>query len=445
MAYESDVDAIIKGGRDGAQIGKIAAQAIAWLFFIISRPAVLVTLVYLRKDLGERYFTVIQAVLGLLLIMLATGATVDFLRAPQSRILNYTSNPYINNYYRNNYYNAYPQYSPYGPPPEAPSSTGRIDFALFVGGFWEISFALLAAKHFLITLRQRQKNGVLWHSRSDGTPRFKFLGEVILLVLLAIFTYWTRLYGICALLSLSLFITFMADAHARKELYNRVLDVIDGQIESEWLGNAIERKLNPGQAHGLNAALPARVSNQYRRSVTKYFKERTPAAVPIPATASLAARTSIASNGPQVPAPAAIPPSAAASVAPTPLAAPPAPASAPVAASPPIAAAATVSNTSARGSTDDSIQSSAPAAISESLSNLVQHLAKKYPDSFGPDAVPNIRTVFPGAFPTPASAPAPAATPALAPTPAMTSPISNGSKKSPPTKRTKRKPDVPSE
>ena len=133
----------------------------------------------------------------------------------------------------------------------------------------------MGVMHCQITLRQRRNKAVLWHSRSDGTPRLpvlKLYVQLAILLVLAIVLFSTKLYGFGVLIALSLVLTFLVDYSAKKELYNRVLDAIDGQIASEWMGKAIEQRLSANDAHGLNASLLAHVSDEYRKKVAKLFK-----------------------------------------------------------------------------------------------------------------------------------------------------------------------------
>ena len=137
------------------------------------------------------------------------------------------------------------------------------------------AFVVASGWHYWMDLRLRRKAGGQWHSRSTGVPRIpgqNLIYELVFLGLLAGLAFVGHLWGIGDLLALSLILTAASERHARMQLYNRILDAVDGQIESEWLGKAIEERLSPARAHGLTASLPAHVSDEYRRKVATLFK-----------------------------------------------------------------------------------------------------------------------------------------------------------------------------
>lgn len=254
MADDDFGDAMVSGAKSGVQIGAAIGAAIAGLMMLLARPFVLVTQVLFRKELGERYFDVIQVYLSLLLIIVATAATI------WSADVSYNSS--YGFYFRH---------------------TLESDFITTAGWvfgiLWTVAFMAATAWHFYFTLPRRGRGGIMWHSRSDGIPWFPRITEVLEVVIigaLMVLAYWFKLEGFAVLLTFSFLTTIGTNAKKKAESYNRVLDAIDGQIESEWLGKAIEEKLTPSNAHGLNAPLPAYISNDYRKKIGQMFKRPGP-------------------------------------------------------------------------------------------------------------------------------------------------------------------------
>lgn len=250
-------EALGGGVKDGVKIANTIMQAAAWIFFAFSRPVVLVTQVLLRKDLGERYFTVAQAALSILLILAAINAPIWIAKLDRGS----SPSGYYDNY--GNYYSR--------PVPSSPliSTANTV-----IGVLWIIGFAVASLWHFFVVAPRLRDE--LWHSRCDGVPRLAFqniLVELVVLLILACIFLWTHVYGIGTLLALSFVLTAAADIHARKALYNHILDARDSKIDSEFLGKAIEDNLARAEAHGVNASLPAHVSMAYRRKLAEYFKK----------------------------------------------------------------------------------------------------------------------------------------------------------------------------
>jgi len=260
MADDDFGGAIADGAKTGLQIGAVISAVIAGLMMLLARPFVLVTQVLFRRDLGERYFDILQAMLSLVLIVAATAATVAT-SGPTSSVV--------------------PQYGAYG---EVHYQTqinadSRTTPAYAIGIVWVVAFLAASAWHFRVAIPRRYRNGIMWHSRSDGVPRLPAITEsleVVILIALTVLAYWFKLEGFAVLLTFSVLTTIMSNAKKKAELYNRVLDAIDGQIESEWLGKAIEERLTPKNAHGLDATLPVYVSDAYRQKVAKMFKRPGP-------------------------------------------------------------------------------------------------------------------------------------------------------------------------
>ena len=104
-------------------------------------------------------------------------------------------------------------------------------------------------------------------------PRITLAMELAIVWALSFLAFLMGLLGFGVLLFLSALATLRSDLYLKTQFYNRVLDMIDDQIESEWLGEAVEKKLSPAQARGVQAWMPAHISDDYRRKVAKLFKK----------------------------------------------------------------------------------------------------------------------------------------------------------------------------
>jgi hypothetical protein len=244
MSRDDNVtEAIIEGGKDGYRLGK----SIARVLMVLVRPIVLSTQALFRKDMGERFLTLNQTVLTGAVIVAAAAAT--FLGGYQSA-------------------------HTLAARQEADATAAC---AVIFGVLWLGGFVAAAVWHFQVTLRKRGRDTILWHSRSNGVPRvpqITFPMELAIVWGLTVLAYWFGLFGFGFLLMLSGLFAWQSDVCHKKEFYNRVLDQIDGQIESEWLGEAVEKRLSPAQAHGVDTWMPAHISDDYRRKVAGFLKGR---------------------------------------------------------------------------------------------------------------------------------------------------------------------------
>lgn len=222
------------------------------VFYLFARPFVLVTRVFFHKEMGERYLDGIQAFLSLILIAGVTAASAYM--------------------------------------------TGGL-VAIVIGSVWTLAFLYCMWRHFFIDVPNRYRNGIRWHSRCSGIPRvdaFSIRVQSAILLGGTIGTAVVGMYGFAALLLMSLWLTFLADMAAAKMFWTQVLDAVDGQIEAEMLGTAVEQRLTPAEASGLKVCVPAYASAEFRTKIAEAMQsnrtQRTGIAQPMPASVALPAR-----------------------------------------------------------------------------------------------------------------------------------------------------------
>lgn len=211
-------------GLSNQQVANTIQTIVLEVFNLFARPFVLVTRVLFHTELGERYFNEMQAALCMILIAAATLV----------------------------------------------SKATAGGFGVIIGIAWGAAFLYCTWEHFRTTVPNRYRNGIRWHSRSEGIPRLPEFSKVVQGIILAVATtlaFLIHLHGFGLLLLFSLMMSIMADLAAAKQFWNRMLDTVDGQIEAEELGKAIEQRLTPQQASGLNVCVPAYVSQESRRKM----------------------------------------------------------------------------------------------------------------------------------------------------------------------------------
>lgn len=242
---ETDID-LVGSAKSGVQTGEAFGKAIGHLFFLFSRPLGLVTQVFFRKDFGERYFTVAHAFGAYILIAAATFVTY---RVPYPRELwGATQRTFVTQEMIGNI--------------EAIRQT-----SVWVGVAWVAVFFLAHVQQSFGVWR-RHKAGGRWHSRCMGVPRVAIITETpqyVLGVALTAGALYLGYSGFAILFMVSVAQTAAADRWAAKEMYHRVLDSIDSEIESKNLGEAIQKRLSPQDAEGLHAQLPNRIGAHIKK------------------------------------------------------------------------------------------------------------------------------------------------------------------------------------
>ena len=224
---------------------KVILTILSWLILAFSRPFALLTQGIFRKDIGERYFTGFNAILGLVLLVGLTYGSASM----ASGMGYYNSPPFVMRMH----------------------ASTRNTLAWVIGIGWIVCFAACTGLHFW-KIRQRYQSSppALWHSRCLGLPRVPLLYEKVQWVIqiaLIVLTGWMGLllYSIALLFSLLVWST--QDAIAKAMLQWEMLDRIDARIEMEYRDKAIEERLSPQRAAGLNVSLPSYVSDEMRRTI----------------------------------------------------------------------------------------------------------------------------------------------------------------------------------
>jgi hypothetical protein len=238
------------GNRLVDQMADVVVQVFLSLLVSLVRPMATVTEVFFRKQMGERYFSVLNIMAGVPLILL------------------------------------------FGIPVWAlfDSSWGFGAWLnLLLSLAWTGAFNFYAFKS-LQAVKVRYQEGVRWHSYNYGIPRYPALhpaleriiplGVTLLLILCGA-------YGLAVLLVLSTYLSYMGRVIAANRFFARVLDAIDQQIEADNLSKAVLERLQPEQAEGLMTPMPAYVSTMHRekfvQAVTGKAPSRDMAPTPVPA------------------------------------------------------------------------------------------------------------------------------------------------------------------
>lgn len=218
----------------GDQVSNVIVDVMLSVLFILTKPVILSTQVFYRNSFGERYLSMAS--------YLAAGALIGF-----TATLNGVGSGLV----------------------VLPSS-----MAIACGFGWLAGYLVWLYIH-LRFIRRRYRTGERWHSRSSGLSRWNqayghwlelgtTAGAFLLCLMLG-------LSGSAFLLFWSGILSFLAWVHEQKAFHNRVLDAIDGQIESENLSAAIEQKPIHPHNEGLKAPLPAYVSPKFRERAAEVF------------------------------------------------------------------------------------------------------------------------------------------------------------------------------
>lgn len=241
----STSEGIERGYGDGMAIGRSIGNAVTYLFLILSRPLTLLTQVFYRKSMGERYFTPISLLGGLAFLAVATFASKYMLPTVTTNTQDQWGRMVVGQ-------------TRYVMPPIV---------AYGVGIAW-IAVLLVAYSRHTLGVRKRYATGERWHSYNSGVPHMAALVDPVQYLISGILAagcfYW-GLPGYGALLSASIVLGVIADQAARKRFWNSVLDAVDAQIESENLGKAVAERLSPGRVEGLEAPVPGYVSEEWRK------------------------------------------------------------------------------------------------------------------------------------------------------------------------------------
>lgn len=250
MSQSDPIQRIFNRMTDKITDGMI--HAVLALVVMLIRPLATLTEIFFRRNMGERYFTAWNVIAGWWII---TAFTAFRLGVPMPS---------------NAGYDEMGRYQP------GQSATPLLVW-FFGSAAWSFClFAAMGVQQFFV--RQRYKQGGRWHSRSIGEPWFPLLpawAEKAIPIVAGIYIAWychVPLLG--ALLILSGITSGLLRLHEARLFRERVLDVIDSQIEQEYLAKAVLERSKPNEVDGLRAPLPAYVSQKFRE---RFVEALTPA------------------------------------------------------------------------------------------------------------------------------------------------------------------------
>ena len=232
------------------KIESAAKNAFFTILVAMIRPLATLTEVFLRKDMGERYFTAWNVAAGTFLLFLFGLPHQAIIFGPSG---SYTA---YGRHYRGEW--------------------GEGEFKLIISMLIWFGIFLFCAKLHQMAVIERYQKGTRWHSGCIGIPRIAglpVLVERLLPIAGGILLIWpTRLYGLGGLMIFSGITTYFLRAYEAAKFRDRMLDMIDSQIEYDNLSKAIKERLSPENAEGVQAPLPAYVSDksreQFARAIT---------------------------------------------------------------------------------------------------------------------------------------------------------------------------------
>lgn len=242
------------GIMSGARLGRTIGMYLSAIMQILTRPIALLTQALYRTEFGERYFSPVNAVFAAGLILLATLLTVTVGPWPSvSTMLSASSKPSMQRDF----------FSPPQPAPEAKAASGTAT-TLIVGTIWALALGAAAFERRVQT-RRRYEAKRRWHSYCAGVPRSPRLNEYAQAgcsVAFALLLAWLGQHAFAGLVLVSAAFSHMIDQAARRELWNRVLDTIDAQIEGETIQSAVSGLSKP-DSEGYHAAIPAYAATSF--------------------------------------------------------------------------------------------------------------------------------------------------------------------------------------
>lgn len=220
------------------------------ILVMMIRPVATLTEVFFRKDMGERYFTAWNLMAGWLLLLV--------FGAPYDKMIGLSVG---------GRYDMYGNYQ---------RSSGSADSAWFIAPLvWLAALTFCAYLHEQAVIR-RYKEGVRWHSANVGIPRIEDLPYVFekgIPFLAGILMIWLlQLHGLGALMILSGLVSILLRMHEARLFRERMLDIIDSQIEQDNLAKAVKERLSPEKSEGVQAPLPTYVSDKYREKFAQAIR-----------------------------------------------------------------------------------------------------------------------------------------------------------------------------
>lgn len=251
MSY-IEFDSITSGAQSGLRMGRSIGNHLQKGIMAFALPLILCTQMLTRQRMGERYLTAGRGFLAILLVLAATWFTGLTAHVPWNELdrgFRYMGDDY------------------YG---------GHATLSYWIGGIWAVALFVRLVIHQHLDIPRSRNAATYWHSRSDGVGNFRWqtpLLEVLILIGLAVLAESLNLHGFCALLVCSAWATFAVDVRQRQAHLDAVLNEIDSRIEDTVLVQAIAERLGPAEASGLNASLPANVSDEFRKKVAALLQQ----------------------------------------------------------------------------------------------------------------------------------------------------------------------------
>ncbi len=226
---------------------------------ILFKPAAIATEPFFRKNMGERYFTFANGVLAL---MIWGGVGV------------------LNKLF---------------------AGAGEFDartavaYTETMGGLIEVAFLILAGAN-VSAARERQKKGIRWHSMSRGESWFGSENPardwiITALVVFGLYELHAALFAAFFLIS-RIFSDYL-EQQRQQSLYNRYLDIMDGQVEAEYLQRTMAKGPAPMVTDGIYCPLPRHFKGEHREKVARVVAGTfsVPDVAAAPAASSLNAKT----------------------------------------------------------------------------------------------------------------------------------------------------------
>ena len=213
------------------QLQKAVVQIGAAIMFFFFAAATTATDPFFRKNMGERYLSLVRIVIS------ATGWSV----------MVYLSYAFLMGTTRK---------TPW--------------FTLITGIIIVVAYLVFSGIQYCVVIRKRH-SGAYWHSKSRGESIFgsENAGRDALIELAATVALFfaSPLYSVFFFISRAL--GYISDAAARKMLYNKYLDIQDAKIEAQFMEVALREGLAPGLTAGFCARLPLGVKSEHRANVAK--------------------------------------------------------------------------------------------------------------------------------------------------------------------------------
>lgn len=225
---------------------------LAFLAVVILRPLANATAPLFRKNMGIRYFTMLQLFFGLMVWGIAVKNTNSF------------TCPLIQHCYAKGWFRTGDFLERHKIPAKVVDAVG-------------LAYAVLAAWNIRIAF-QREKKGQYWHSMSRGESWFKpdnFWFEVALsIVLLGILSALSAAAGLLFFTSRA--IGFYMHLKEQRMALTQYYDRVDAKIEAKFLNLEISTPKPITETMGFRLMLPPHIKGEQRANVAKVLGGQMP-------------------------------------------------------------------------------------------------------------------------------------------------------------------------